>query len=172
MFDILVPKISFIADVATAIEKKANLPQGSSELIRIYEVHNNKIFKVLSPKLAVAGTNDYASLYAELVPEEELHAPEGAKRINVFHFNREPARAHGVPFQFLMLPVRRGSSFHNRRANVNGDQGEIFKKTKERLEKRMALKDKQFEKIKFALVPRMSYVKPTYLNDGLSFSFV
>ena len=112
MFDILVPKISTIADVATAIEKKANLPEGSSERIRIYEVHNNKIFKVLSPKVAVAGTSDYASLYAEMIPEEELQAPEGARRINVFHFSREPTRAHGVPFQFLMLPVRPGPSFH------------------------------------------------------------
>lgn len=46
------------------------------------------------------------------------------------------------------------------------DQGEIFKQTKERLEKRTGLKGKQFEKIKFALVSRTSFAKPTYLDDG------
>lgn len=45
-------------------------------------------------------------------------------------------------------------------------QGEIFKETKERLSKRTGIKGKQFEKIKFASVPRASYSNARYLEDG------
>lgn len=42
----------------------------------------------------------------------------------------------------------------------------MFKDTKKRLEKRTGFKGKLFERIKFALVPRLSYGKPIYLVDG------
>mgnify|MGYP001111307224 FL=1 len=45
-------------------------------------------------------------------------------------------------------------------------QGEIFKETKQRLSKRTGIKGKQFEKIKFAVVPRLVYSNPRYLEDG------
>ena len=45
-------------------------------------------------------------------------------------------------------------------------QGELFKETKERLSKRTGIKGKQFEKIKFAVVPRTMYSSPHYLEDG------
>ena len=47
-------------------------------------------------------------------------------------------------------------------------QGELFKDTKDRLSKRIGLKGKQFEKIKFAIIQRSIYSKPLYLNDGKS----
>ena len=51
---------------------------------------------------------------------------------------------------------------------MTSEQGEPFSKTKQRLEKRTGIKGKQFEKIKFAVVPRISYSKPIYLVDGPS----
>lgn len=45
-------------------------------------------------------------------------------------------------------------------------QGEIFKDTKERLSKRTGIKGKQFEKIKFSVVPHGSYSRPKPLEDG------
>jgi hypothetical protein len=45
-------------------------------------------------------------------------------------------------------------------------QGEIFKETKERLSKRTGIKGKQFEKIKFAVIPHGSYSRPKVLEDG------
>lgn len=47
-------------------------------------------------------------------------------------------------------------------------QGEVFKDTKERLSVRLGLKGKQFDKIKFAIVPRSIYAKPSPLNEGIS----
>lgn len=49
---------------------------------------------------------------------------------------------------------------------ANVCQGEVFSKTKERLSKRTGIKGKQFEKIKFAVVPRTLYSNPRYLEDG------
>lgn len=45
-------------------------------------------------------------------------------------------------------------------------QGEVFKKTRERLSKRTGIKGKPFEKIKFSVVQRGSFSGPKYLEDG------
>lgn len=50
---------------------------------------------------------------------------------------------------------------------LSSKQDELFKDTKERLSKRIGLKGKQFQKIKFAIVHRSAYSKPTYLTDGM-----
>ena len=49
----------------------------------------------------------------------------------------------------------------------NTAQGEKFSDTKKRLEKLTGIKGKNFEKIKFAVVKRNAFSKPTYLNDGM-----
>lgn len=51
-------------------------------------------------------------------------------------------------------------------AAANHYQGEIFKDTKTRLSKRIGIKGKQFDKIKFAVIQRSIYAKPIYLTDG------
>jgi ubiquitin carboxyl-terminal hydrolase 7 len=47
----------------------------------------------------------------------------------------------------------------------NPVKDEKFSETKKRLEKRTGIKGKNFEKIKFALVQRALYSKPTYITD-------
>jgi ubiquitin carboxyl-terminal hydrolase 7 len=85
-------------------------------------------------------------LVLERIPEDEI-SPE-TSFINVFHFQSEPNKTHGIPFRFLIKP------------------DEKFSDTKKRLEKRTGLKGKNFEKIKFAKVKRSMYATPDYLNDG------
>jgi ubiquitin carboxyl-terminal hydrolase 7 len=51
--------------------------------------------------------------------------------------------------------------------NTEPSKDEKFSDTKKRLEKRTGMKGKNFEKIKFAVVKRSSYSKPTYLHDGM-----
>ena len=53
---------------------------------------------------------------------------------------------------------------------TNAHKGEIFKQTKERLQKRTGLKGKPFEKIKFAVVKKAQFSKPIYLEDGEYFT--
>ncbi|KAI9798682.1 MAG: hypothetical protein M1833_004671 [Piccolia ochrophora] len=146
-FDILVPKNGTMEDLIPVLTRKANLDAETGKSIRLYEVHSNKIYKELHMNFSVASVNEFVSLYAEKVPQEELECEESDKAIYAFHFNKEPSKAHGVPFKFIVKP------------------GEVFTKTKERLEKRTGFKGKQLEKIKFAVVQRSTYSRPIYLND-------
>ncbi|KAJ2896431.1 ubiquitin carboxyl-terminal hydrolase [Zalerion maritima] len=149
-YDLLVNKVGTMEDVIEALIKKASL-EGEEEAgkIRIYETSNYKWFKDLSRAYQVMAINDYTNLVAERIPEEEIHADESeVMLISVFHFHGEPSRPHSMPFRFRIL------------------EGEPFKKTKERLEKRIGLKGKNFERIKFAVVKRSQYSKPHYLGDG------
>lgn len=53
-------------------------------------------------------------------------------------------------------------------ASAEKAQDEAFKDTKVRLSKRIGIKGKQFDKIKFAIIQRSIYSKPAFLNDGKS----
>jgi ubiquitin carboxyl-terminal hydrolase 7 len=112
----------------------------------VYETHSSKIHKILTRESPVMAITDYVHVVAERIPEEELEI--GSDLIQAFHFQGEPAKSHGIPFRFKVIP------------------GEVFSDTKKRLEKRTGMKGKNFEKIKFAVVRRSSYSKPTYLTDG------
>ena len=70
------------------------------------------------------------------------------KLVNVFHYSREPSRAHGVPFRFVAR------------------QGEKFVDTKKRLQEHVGASDKEFAKYRFALVQSAGFKQPTYLEDG------
>ncbi|KZF20341.1 ubiquitin thiolesterase [Xylona heveae TC161] len=146
-YDILVPKNGVIGDLLPALQKKANLDDSTINNLRVYEAHGGKVYKELSSEYSVASVNEFVTLYAERIPEEELNAAEGDRIIYAFHFDRETNKPHGVPFRFVVKP------------------GEIFKETKERLSKRTAIKGKVFEKIKFALVQQSAYSKPIYISD-------
>ncbi|CAJ2508114.1 Uu.00g093000.m01.CDS01 [Anthostomella pinea] len=144
-FDVLVNKQGHIEDLIEAFAKKAGIKdEREGGRIRIYEIHNHKFFRELVPNYPVLSINDYADVIAERVPEEELGA-DGRNFIKVIHFQSDPARAHGIPFKFLLK------------------EGEPFSETKKRLEKRTGIKGKAFEKIRFAILRR--YDKPSYLTD-------
>lgn len=48
--------------------------------------------------------NEYTQIFAERVPKDEPQA-EDNNFINVFHFQSEVNRVHGVPFKFPMIEV-------------------------------------------------------------------
>ncbi|KAK9546263.1 ubiquitin-specific protease ubp15 [Aspergillus fumigatus] len=147
LFEVLVPRDGTFADLLAGLQKKANLEDDVVREMRIFEAHSGKIYKEYQEDAKIAGINEYVTLYAERIPEEELQMQAGERTINAFNFDREPSRPHGIPFKFVMKP------------------GEIFKETKERLSKRTGIKGKQFEKIKFAVVPKSLYSNPRYLDD-------
>lgn len=118
------------------------------EPIRVAETHSGKVYKELREDNNVAAINEYATLYAEKIPAEELNLDAEDRVISVFSFDREPNRTHGIPFKFVVKP------------------GELFTETKKRLSARTQIKGKNFEKIKFAVVPRGSFSSPKYLEDG------
>lgn len=71
----------------------------------MYETHNSKVYKELLRDYSVISITDYVNLIAERVPEEEINA-DPSHFINAFHFQGEPNKPHGIPFRFLIKPVR------------------------------------------------------------------
>ncbi|WZH44968.1 Ubiquitin thiolesterase [Fusarium acuminatum] len=147
-YDLLVPKTGTIEDLVEALIKKAQIPsEAEGGRLRIYETSSNRFYREPLREHPVINLNEYATIYAERVPQEELNADE-SQFTYAFHFQNDVSRVHGVPFKFLVV------------------EGETFADTKKRLEKRSGIKGKSFEKIKIAVVRRANYSKPQYLNDG------
>lgn len=137
-------------DVVSMLIKKAKLEdEATAGPIRMFGVHNNKIYKVWPREFNIFSLSDFVMICAERVPEEERDAPPNAY-VHCYHFQGETNRAHGVPFRFLMK------------------ENEPFSETKKRLQARTQIKPKYFDKIKFALLKRNSYNAPLYLKDGKS----
>ena len=134
-----------VVDLLSALRQKLDL---GDEPIRVAETHSGKVYKELREDQNVLAINEYATLYAEKIPAEELNLEAEDRVISTFSFDREPNRTHGIPFKFV----------------VKG--GELFSETKKRLSARTQIKGKNFEKIKFAVVPRASFSNPKYLEDG------
>ncbi len=99
------PKNGIIADIIPALQKRANLTDDMAQQIRVFEVHGGKIHKVLSTNYAVVSVSDFVTLYAEMVPEEELDMSDSDQLVHCFHFDREPTKTHNVPFHFLVKEV-------------------------------------------------------------------
>ncbi|KAJ5176850.1 uncharacterized protein N7482_002727 [Penicillium canariense] len=145
--EVLVARNGTVAELLSALQRKANLDEKTLQEVKIFEAHSGKLYKELRDDTNVSAINEYSTLYAERVPAEELNMEDDDRLVGAFNFDREPNRTHGVPFKFVVKP------------------GEIFKETKERLSKRTGIKGKPFEKIKFAVVPRASFSTPKYLED-------
>ena len=149
-YDILVPKTCTISDLLLGLQKKVNLTDAVISRMRILEVSQSRIHKEHQEQASVVPIQEFATLYAEVIPDDEVNAEDGDRAIYAFHYDKEPSKPHGVPFKFVIKP------------------GERFVDTKERLKARTGIKGKQFEKIRFTLVPRRQFSIPIALEDGKS----
>jgi hypothetical protein len=96
----MVPKNAQVADLLEALQKKASISDEVMSKVRAYEVHVNKFHKILPPDHSVMSLYDYTSIFVAPFPEDE-----SSKKISVFHFDKEPSKTHGVPFQFALKEV-------------------------------------------------------------------
>jgi ubiquitin carboxyl-terminal hydrolase 7 len=108
VYDCLVPKSGTFEDVLPVLQKKAKLPDEIIEQIRFYEAHSGKVYKNLELDTAVSSLNEFMQVYAERLPEEERDADKDAPPalIGCFHYDKEPAKPHGIPFIFNVIEVR------------------------------------------------------------------
>ena len=164
VFEVLVPKTGTVGDMLAELKKKANLEDAIIENVRVYCILSGKISKELSTDYPVSSILDHQSLIAQKLPKEDLEPAEGNRAIYAFHFDKEPARVHGIPFIFHLNPV--STCTLNVSPLSKPKQYETLKDSKVRLSKRTGLKGKQFDNIKFALVSKSAYLKPQYLKDG------
>lgn len=100
-YTLMIPRTAQVSDLLEALQKKANISDEIMKRVRVYEAHNNKFYKALQPDFQIMGIGEYFHLYAAAFPEDE-----SSKKLSVFHFDKEVAKAHGIPFQFSLKEVR------------------------------------------------------------------
>ena len=147
LVDILVPKNSTIAQVIDILRSKVTLSEGGSGHMRIFDVSTHKIQRQLEDTMSIQQVTDFANLYAEEIPKEEVEKAVEDKVISAFHFSKEPVRAHGIPFKFVIKP------------------GEKLPETKVRLQARTGIPDKDWAQGSFCAGSSKS-VRQSQLSGG------
>jgi ubiquitin carboxyl-terminal hydrolase 7 len=148
LYELLVRKTGTVGDLIPLLAQKAGIDDKLLDRIRVFEVHSHKHVKELQRPYPVLNFNDFTTLCADIRSEEEVELEAGDRIAYAFSFEREVNKPHGYPFSFVVK------------------EGELLSAAKERISKRMNVKGKGFEKIKFAVVAKTGYQKPEYLTDG------
>ncbi|KAL0338747.1 UNVERIFIED_CONTAM: Ubiquitin carboxyl-terminal hydrolase 12 [Sesamum angustifolium] len=150
ILNIRLPKQSTVGDVLNEIKTKVELSHPSAEL-RLLEVFYHKIYKIFPLHEKIENINDqYWTLRAEEIPEEEKNLGPNDRLIHVYHFTKETAQNQvqvqnfGEPF-FLVI-----------------HEGETLAEVKARIQKKLQVPDDEFSKWKFAF---LSLGRPEYLED-------
>ncbi|XP_020577037.1 ubiquitin carboxyl-terminal hydrolase 13-like isoform X2 [Phalaenopsis equestris] len=148
--NIRLPKSSTVADVINDLKTKVELSHPNAEL-RLIEVFYHKIYKIFPLIEKIENINDqYWTLRAEEIPEEEKNLGPHDRLIHVYHFMKDPNQNQmiqnfGEPF-FLVI-----------------HDGETLAEIKFRIQKKLQIPEEEFSKWKFAL---LSLGRPEYLQDS------
>ncbi|XP_011626363.1 ubiquitin carboxyl-terminal hydrolase 13 isoform X1 [Amborella trichopoda] len=148
---IRLPKQSTVGDVINDLKTKVELSNSSAEL-RLLEVFYHKIYKIFPLGEKIENINDqYWTLRAEEIPEEEKNLSPHDRLIHVYHFTKDTTQNQmqvqnfGEPF-FLVIR-----------------EGETLAEVKVRIQKKLQVPDEEFSKWKFAF---LSLGRPEYLQDS------
>ncbi|XP_076047681.1 ubiquitin-specific protease 7 isoform X2 [Oratosquilla oratoria] len=143
-----------VADLLHEAKKQVTLSENGSGKLRLVEISSYKVTTVHSENvnleaLSTGGTRSYR---IEEIPAEEQPLGEDEMLIPVAHFHKEIFSTFGIPF---LLKIK---------------QGEPFSCIRERIQKRLDVPDKEFEKYRFAIVVmgRQTYItddEPVNLHD-------
>ncbi|KAI3696827.1 hypothetical protein L6452_29403 [Arctium lappa] len=149
--NIRLPKQSTVGDVLDELKTKVELSHPNAEL-RLLEVFYHKIYKIFPLTEKIENINDqYWTLRAEEIPEEEKDLGPLDRFIHVYHFTKETAQNQmqvqnfGDPF---FLKIR---------------EDETLGDVKVRIQRKLQVPDDEFVKWKFAL---LSLGRPEYLDDS------
>ncbi|XP_047317726.1 ubiquitin C-terminal hydrolase 12-like isoform X2 [Impatiens glandulifera] len=146
---IRLPKQSNVGDVISELKTKVELSHPNAEL-RLLEVFYHKIYKIFPLNEKIENINDqYWTLRAEEISEEEKNLGPHDRLIHVYHFTKEAAQNQmiqnfGEPF-FLVI-----------------HEGETLSDVKLRIQAKLQVADEEFAKWKFAF---LSLNRPEYLED-------
>ncbi|CAN4120119.1 unnamed protein product [Withania somnifera] len=150
-YTIRLPKQSTVGDVINDLKEKVELSNPDAEL-RLLEVFYHKIYKIFPTSEKIENINDqYWTLRAEEIPEEEKSLGPNDRLIHVYHFTKETAQNQmqiqnfGEPFLLVIY------------------EGETLAQVKVRIQKKLQVPDEDFAKWKFAF---LSLGRPEYLEDS------
>lgn len=149
--NIRLPKQSTVGDVINELKSKVELSHPDAEL-RLIEVFYHKIYKIFTTSEKIENINDqYWTLRAEEIPEEEKNIGPSDRLIHVYHFNKENSQNQaqvqnfGEPF-FLVI-----------------HEDETLREIKNRIQKKLRVPDEDFSEWNFAF---LSLGRPEYLQDS------
>lgn len=152
--EILLPQTGTVGDLISTLAAKANLSKEDENRVVFWSAKNHFFQEELPSQTSVMSLDDNAVLYAALLADDEYEwftsgnsAPEAGVMVRVFQYHRDPSHTHGVPFMLLIKP------------------DETFKDIKVRLQKKLGMFDKIFDRIKFSLIKSEGYVKPQYIDN-------
>lgn len=116
VFDVLVPKTGTVRDFIAPLKRKAELSDEDEQHLRFYEVRACTIYRELEETYSVSNFNEFVTIYAERIPQEEIEADaETDRAVYCFHYDKEPQKVHSVPFKFIIKPVSNVIMFTQRR---------------------------------------------------------
>ena len=165
-------KISLVYDLAEHLSKRVRLTPMGTGRIRVFEVAGDgrtlKEF-VGSEMIGDIIGPDPVKLFAEEIPQEELEFGAHDKIVNVFHFEGDVLRTHGVPFKFVVKPVSLKASFGTAKMSANffhSYKAERLSEMKKRLRYRLGFSEEDFSRFRFALVQTAAPCRLSYFIDG------
>eukprot|EP00877_Chromochloris_zofingiensis_P003568 jgi/Chrzof1/13211/Cz07g24170.t1 len=150
---IRLPRDSCVADVLEELRKRLG-DEYADKKLRLMEVFNSKIYKVLDPADDISTMNEtYWVMRAELVTEEETALSEGDRVVHVYHFitDKDNNTAAGSVTTF-------GDPFLLR---IGAE--EQMDSIKARIREKLGVQQPEFDKWKFAFVSIRA--PPEYLSD-------
>ncbi|CAB4475286.1 unnamed protein product [Rhizophagus irregularis] len=152
IIDIRLQKDATVNEIIEEILKRVTLSSPDNK-IRLYEVMNHKIQNEYNETELIGRIQEFMTLYAEEIPQDELLANSHDQIIQVYHFTKDPIQTHGIPFKFVIK------------------NGETFADTKDRLQLRLCMNKIEFARIRIAIVSEFTYKKLEYLeNDDIILS--
>jgi ubiquitin carboxyl-terminal hydrolase 7 len=118
--------------------------RGGSKEFRMLDVSNHKIARIFENKTPISNLQPNKQYRVEEILAEEVSLPSNACLMQVIHFHRTAANAHGHPF-FMRV-----------------EEGESFPSFLARLQDRNAITDVDFVLYKFAIVKgnKADYITP------------
>ncbi|PKY40515.1 hypothetical protein RhiirA4_494323 [Rhizophagus irregularis] len=152
IIDICLQKDATVNEIIEEILKRVTLSSPDNK-IRLYEVMNHKIQNEYKETELIGRIQEFMTLYAEEIPQDELLADSHDQIIQVYHFTKDPIQTHGIPFKFVIK------------------NGETLAGTKDRLQLRLCMNKTEFARIRIAIVSEFTYKKLEYLeNDDIILS--
>lgn len=109
----LLPKTCTIDVLGDHLAKDVKLTPEGSQKIRFFEITSagRRKDRDFAASEMIGNLQEPTDVYAEEIPLEEIQIQEDETLISVFHFSKEPSRWHGVPFRFVVKPVRITKAF-------------------------------------------------------------
>lgn len=126
-----------VSDLLEEAKKQVTLSEDGSGKLRLLEVISYKIYSIQREETLLdllSSQGSTKSYRIEEIPLDEVNLSSNETLIPVAHFQKEVFSTFGVPF---LLKIK---------------QNEPFSAVKERVQKKLDIPDKEFEKYKFAVV--------------------